>query len=221
MTHFSRRVLEQEFAEVRDNVLRLGSLVDIAVERAMLAVRQRDLDLARQVIDDDVIINDLRFKVEEECMVMIATQQPAASDLRAIVAAMHVVTDLERMADHATGIAKTVQRMEGEPPLEAPPIIPQMAQRVRDMLRQSLDTFLARDIEGAKAVAARDDEIDVLYQALFDALLQQMIADPAVSTRATYLLWIGHNLERMGDRVTNIAERVVYMRTGDITDLNA
>ncbi len=220
MTAMTRSVFEHEFGEVRDNVLRLASLADTAIERAMKALAGRDVKTAREVIGDDAIINDLRFKVEEECVVMIATQQPMAGDLRTIVAAMNVVTDLERMADHATGIAKTVLRMGAEPPVKMPGNIPQMAALVREMLRHSLDAFLARDADGARAVAARDDEVDHLYKAVFDELLRIMIDDPATVTHATYLLWSAHNLERMGDRVTNIAERVIFMTTGDMKELN-
>ncbi|MBI3422265.1 MAG: hypothetical protein HY011_04955 [Acidobacteria bacterium] len=147
MTTASRSVFDREFAEVRDNLLRLGSLVDAAINLSIVCLRERDAALARQVIDDDAAINDLRFKIEEECMVMIATQQPMAGDLRAIVATMNVVNDLERMADHAPGIAKTVLRMGGKPLVD----IPRMAETVREMLKQSLDAFLKRDIEAARA----------------------------------------------------------------------
>jgi phosphate transport system protein len=220
MSTGSRSVLEHEFAAMRDDVLRLGSLVDMATERALQALDQRNLDLARQLIVDDVVINDLRFKVEQQCLVTIATQQPAAGDLRVVIATMNVVTDLERMADHATGIAKTVLRMGDEPPLSIPRDIFQMGDKVREMLRQSLDAFLARDPEAARVVAARDDEIDHLYKSVFDTLLHMMIDDPPSATRATYFLWTAHSLERMGDRVTNIAERVIFMMTGDMKELN-
>ncbi|MBI3763771.1 MAG: phosphate signaling complex protein PhoU [Chloroflexi bacterium] len=220
MVATSRSVFDREFAEVRDNLLHLGSLVDAAIDRSIACLLERDMALARQIIDDDAAINDLRFKIEEQCLVMIATQQPMAGDLRAIVAAMNVVNDLERMADHATGIAKTVLRMGGEPLLKPLVDIPRMGETVREMLKQSLDAFLARDVEAARGIAARDDEIDHLYKAVFDELLQFMIKDPTTVTRATYLLWTAHNLERMGDRVTNIAERVIFMTTGDMKELN-
>jgi len=200
----------------------MSRLLDEAIDRSMLALRQQDLDLARQIIADDTAINDLRFTVEEECLALIATQQPAASDLRAVIAAMNFVNDMERMADHATGIAKTVLRLGDEPPVKPLVDIPRMADFARQMLRQSIDAFLARDVEAARAIALQDDEIDRLYKAIFDELIQIMIKDqdPAIVTRATYLLWCAHSLERIGDRATNIAERVIFMTTGTMKELN-
>lgn len=216
----SRSMLDREFAEIRDNLLRLGYLVDTALERAMLALAAHDTDLAQQVIRDDEPINQLRFEIEEACLRLIATQQPAAGDLRATMAAVSIATDIERMADHATGIAKTVRRMgPAAPPAGLPDLTP-MAAAARRMLRASLDAYVARDAEAARRVAAEDDEIDHLYKALFDDLLQRMAKDPAVIPPCTYLLWCGHNLERVGDRVTNIAERIIFRTTGTLKELN-
>jgi phosphate transport system protein len=220
MTSSTRSAFDQKYAEIRDNLLRIGHLVDAAVDRALTALKTQDQALARQIIADDAVINELRFTVEEDCLALIATQQPAASDLRAVIAAMNLVNDMERMADHATGIAKTVIRMGGEPLLKPLVDIPRMADFARDMLQRSLDAFLARDAEAARAIAAQDDEIDHLYKAVFDELLQIMINDPSTITRATYLLWCAHNLERIGDRVTNIAERIIFMTTGTMKELN-
>ncbi|HLE28905.1 MAG TPA: phosphate signaling complex protein PhoU [Anaerolineales bacterium] len=220
MTSSMRLVFDQKYTEIRDNLLRMGQLLDAAIERSLTALKNQDVNLARQVIADDTAINDLRFTVEEECLALIATQQPAASDLRAVIAAMNLVNDMERMADHATGVAKTVLRMGAEPLLKPLGDIPKMADFARDMLRRSLDAFLAHDVEAARAIAMQDDEIDRLYKAVFDELLQIMIKDPTTVTRATYLLWCAHNLERIGDRVTNIAERVVFLTTGTMMELN-
>jgi phosphate transport system protein len=220
MTTGPRRVFDQQLIEIRDNILRMGELVDTAIERAMLALRDQDHGLARQIVQDDTAINNLRFKVEEACLTTIATQQPAASDLRVVIAAMNLVNDLERMADHATGIAKTVLRMGDEPLLKPLIDLPRMAQTARDMLRRGLDAFVARDVAAAQAVADDDDTIDHYYKAIFDELLSIMARDPASIPRGTYLLWCAHNLERIGDRVTNIAERVVFMTTGMMKELN-
>jgi phosphate transport system protein len=215
-----RTLYDREFSRVREDILRLGGQVDRAIERALESLRQRDRLLAKQVIDEDAGINELRFHVEEACLALIATQQPAAGDLRAVVAAMNIVVDIERMADHAAGIAKTVIRMGDEPLLKPLIDIPKMAQAAREMLADSLKAFVARDAALAKKTAGRDTEIDNLYKAVFDELIEIMARDPTTVERGTYLLWCAHNLERIGDRVTNIAERVVFMTTGDMRELN-
>jgi phosphate transport system protein len=220
MTSGTRAALDHRLREVRDNIIRMGQLVDSAIDRSITALKNQDQTLARQIIADDTAINNLRFAVEEECLTLIATQQPMASDLRVIVAAMNVVNDLERMADHATGIAKTVLRMGSEPLLKPLIDLPRMASTTRDMLKRSLDAFLARDAAAALAIAGQDDEVDHLYRAIFDELLAIMARDPSTIPRGTYLLWCAHNLERIGDRVTNIAERVVFMTTGTMQELN-
>lgn len=215
-----RTAYDREFARVQDDLLRLGDMVDQAMDRALECLRQRDRVLARDIIDHDAEINALRFRIEEACLALIATQQPAAGDLRAVVAAMNMVVDMERMADHAAGIAKTVLRMGDEPLLKPLIDIPRMTQTAREMLRDSLKAFVDRDAELAREVARRDTEIDQLYKAVFDELIEIMAHDPTTVTRGTYLLWCGHNLERIGDRVTNIAERVVFMTTGNMKELN-
>ncbi len=215
-----RATYDREFGEIRDDLLRMGDLVDAAIARAVESLKNKDQTLARQVINDDVLINDLRFRIEEACLVLIATQQPAARDLRSVIAVMNIVVDMERMADHATGIAKTVVRM-GDAPLVKPLIdIPRMADLTRSMLRRSLDAFLHRDATAARVIAEEDNEIDHLYKAIFDELLEIMVKDPTTVALATYLLWSAHNLERIGDRVTNVSERVVFMTTGDMQELN-
>ncbi|MEW6569084.1 MAG: phosphate signaling complex protein PhoU [Chloroflexota bacterium] len=215
-----RTAYDREFARVQDDLLRMGEMVDQAMERALESLRQRDRLLAKQIIDHDAFVNELRFQIEEACMALIATQQPAAGDLRAVISAMNIVVDMERMADHAAGIAKTVLRMGDEPLLKPLIDIPRMTQTAREMLRGSLKAFVARDAGLAKEVARRDSEIDQLYRAVFDELIEIMARDPTTVTRGTYLLWCAHSLERVGDRVTNIAERVVFMTTGDMKELN-
>lgn len=220
MSSSTRGVFDQRLIEVRDNLLRMAHLLDTAIDQSMTALKHQDHNLARQVIHDDTAINNLRFTVEEECLALIATQQPMASDLRVIVAAMNLVNDMERMADHATGIAKTVLRMGNEPLLKPLIDLPRMADLSRDMLKRSLDAFLARDAAAARAIANEDDQIDHLYKAVFDELLEIMARDPTTIPRGTYLLWCAHNLERIGDRVTNIAERVIFMTEGTMQELN-
>ncbi len=220
MSSSLRSTFDKEYQAVVDDVLKLGSMVDQAIAQALESLQRRDQVLAQQVIDADIEINKLRFKIEEACLTLIATQQPAARDLRGIVASMNIVVDIERMGDHAAGITKTVIRMGDEPLLKPLIDIPRMAQTAREMLRMSLDAFVERDAEGAKAVVPLDDEMDQLYRAIFDELVEIMAHKPEGVERATYLLWCAHNLERIGDRVTNIAERVIFMTTGDMLELN-
>lgn len=220
MKHEARTVYHQELTQIREGVLRLGGMVDQAIERALDALRQRDRSVALQVVFGDAEINRLRFELEEAGLRLIATQQPAAGDLREVLAALNIAIEMERMADHAAGIAKTVLRMGDEPLLKPLIDIPRMAQAAREMLGSALKAFIDRDAEAARSIAARDDEIDNLYRAVFDELIEIMARDPTTVERGTYLLWCGHNLERIGDRVTNLAERVVFMTTGHLQELN-
>ena len=215
-----RATYDREFNQVVDNILKLGNQVELAIASSLKSLQERDQALAQQVISDDEQINQLRFEIEEACLVLIATQQPTAGDLRTVIAAMNIVVDLERMADHAAGIAKTVIRMGDEPLLKPLIDIPRMAQLAREMLRAALDAFITRDAEKARETAALDEDIDHLYRAIFDELVEIMAHKPESVERATYLLWCAHNLERIGDRVTNISERVIFMTTGDMRELN-
>lgn len=221
MSYSPRAAFDQRLLEVRDNLLRMGQLVDSAIDRSMTALKHQDQALARQVIHDDTVINDLRFRVEEECLALIATQQPAASDLRVIVASMNLVNDMERMGDHATGIAKTVLRMGNEPLLKPLIDLPRMADLCQQMVEAAMQAYVARDASAARAVAARDDRLDALYNQIFREILACILEDPATTTRGLYLLFSAHNLERIGDRVVNIAERIVFMTSGELRELNA
>jgi len=215
-----RSALDREVGEINDDLLRLHKRVDQAIVRSLDCLKRRDQTMAQQVIEEDVEINHLRFRIEENCLALIATQQPTAGDLRSIIAAMHMVVEMERMGDHATGIAKTVIKMGDEPLLKPLVDIPRMAELAREMLRRSVIAYNERDAAKARAVAELDDEMDALYRAVFDELVQIMSQTPDSASRATYLLWCAHNLERIGDRVTNIAERVVFITTGDMRELN-
>ncbi len=220
MSEGLRVTYDREYAYVQDQVLKLGALVDQAIARSLKCLQERDQDLAQQVIDDDEAVNELRFHIEEACLALIATQQPTASDLRAVIAAMNIVTDMERMGDHAAGIAKTVIMMGDEPLLKPLIDIPKMVALVREMLGLSLKAFVERDAAAARSAAKQDDEVDALYRAIFDELVEIMAHKPDSVQRATYLMWCAHNLERIGDRVTNIAERAIFMSTGDMKELN-
>ncbi len=215
-----REAFERELQGVKDDVLQIGSLVDTAIERALTALIDRNVALAQVVAEGDQEINSLRYRLEEKCVWLIAHQQPAARDLRMIVAAMNIDTELERVADHAAGIARIVVQM-GEEPLIKPLIdMPLMAEAARDMVARSLEAFAQGNAELAREVARRDDFVDQLYQQVFRELLTYMMEDPRTITRALYLLFIAHNLERIGDRATNIAERVIFMTNGELRELN-
>jgi phosphate transport system protein len=215
-----RATYDEAIAGVEEGVLRLGSMVDLAIQNALESLQNRDAPLAAKVIKDDQEANDLRFEIEEACLVLIATQQPTASDLRAVMAVMSIIIDMERMADHASGIAKTVILMGDEPLLKPLIDIPKMVKLARKMLREVLQAFVDRNADYAREIASRDNEMDYLYKEVFDELVEIMAQKPDSVERATYLLWCAHNLERIGDRVTNIAERVVFVTTGDIQELN-
>jgi phosphate transport system protein len=214
-----RATFDQELQDLSDNVLRLGSMVDAAISLSIQALKERDQVLAQQIITDDERINELRFKIEEECVSLIARQQPAARDLRLIVAAMNIVLDLERMGDHAAGIATIVLRMGDEPLLKPLIDLPRMAQISQDMLRQSLDALISSNPDEALAITQIDDEVDMLYNQIFRELVSYMIEDPRTVTRAMYLLFCAHNVERVADRVTNICERVIFVSTGRMEEI--
>ncbi len=216
----TRTAFERQLAEIQEAMLVLASMVESAIERSIQALKNRDMELARQIITDDVKINHKRYETEEKCLELIATQQPLAGDLRTIVAVLYIIVDLERMGDHAEGIAKIAIMLGDEPPLKPYIDIPRMAQVGARMLTSSLNAFKDRDAERARAICDEDDEVDALYDQIYRELLVYMLNDPTTIERATHLTWVAHNLERIADRVTNICERVVYLVEGKIEELN-
>jgi phosphate transport system protein len=220
MTDKARGLFDRQLRELRDGILYLADMTDHAIEQAVWALKQQDIKLAEQVVDGDEAINAKRYQLEDQCITLIATQQPAAGDLRAIVAAIHIVTELERMADYARGIADLAIRLADEPHLKPLIDVPRMAEVDREMMHASLKAYIDRDPNLAIETAKRDAEIDNLYDQVYRELLTYMLQDPKTITRATYLLWVAHNLERIADRVTNICERVVFMTTGELKELN-
>jgi phosphate transport system protein len=215
-----RNVFDRHLAEIQEEMLVMADMVETAIQRSIQALKSRDVELARQVIADDVKINQKRYDAEERCIELIATQQPLAGDLRTIVAVLHMIVDLERMGDHAEGIAKIAVLLADEPPLKPYVDLPRMADIASEMLRESLEAFKHRDAEQARAIMDRDDEVDALYDQVYRELLTYTLSDPRVIERATHLIWVAHNLERIADRVTNICERVVFLVTGKIEELN-
>ncbi|MDI6857069.1 MAG: phosphate signaling complex protein PhoU [Dehalococcoidia bacterium] len=215
-----RTLFERHLAEVQGEMLVMADMVEKAIQRSVQALKGRDVGLARQVIADDLKINLKRYDIEERCLELIATQQPLAGDLRTIIAVLHMIVDLERMGDHAEGIAKIAVMLADEPPLKPYVDIPRMADAASRMLRESMEAFKKRDADQARAVMNEDDEVDALYDQVYRELLTYMLGDPRTIEQATRIIWVAHNLERIGDRVTNICERAVYMVTGKMEELN-
>ena len=215
----TREHYSQELADLRGSVVAMASMTNKAIDNAVTALTRQDVRLAEQVIAADREINEHRWRTEEQALLLIATQAPMASDLRMIAAVIHIVTDLERMADHAAGTAKIAIQTADQAPLKPLIDIPRMSEIARAMLHDAITAFIEEDEAAARAIVARDDEVDALYEQIYRELLTFMLADPTTIDQATHLLWAAHNLERIADRVTNICERVVYAATGRLEEL--
>jgi len=216
-----RKTFESEIQQVKDDVLVLGSMVEQAIHGSVDGLKKRDLKAAQKLIDDDLEINKKRFDIENKLMVLIATQQPMAHDLRLLASTFEIISELERMGDYAKGIANINIRM-GDLPLLKPLIdIPRMAQIGADMLHRALTAFVNEDVDAAKAIPVEDDEVDALYNQIYRELMTFIIADPKTIERANWLLWVAHNLERVADRVTNICERTVFIATGEMKEIKS
>lgn len=216
-----RATFHRRLRGIQEDILAMGGMVEKAINRSILALKQRDLAMAHQIIADDLQINEKRFDIEEKCIQLIATQQPMASDLRIIICVLNIITELERIGDYAVGTAKIVVMIGDEPPLKPLIDLPRMAEKTIEMLRRSLNAFIDRDAEAARKITAEDDVVDNLYSQVFRELLTYMAEDPKTITRATRLIWVAHNLERSADRVTNICERVVFVVTGKMEEIGA
>jgi phosphate transport system protein len=215
-----RGLLQSELERICDDVVQMGDRVEQAILQAVEALGDQDTELAQQVIDDDQVINDLRFSIEEASFTLLATQQPAAGDLRTVVTALNIITDLERMGDYAKGISQIVLRMRGEDLSMPSQKMPRMASLVSDMIHVALDAFVQRDAEAARRACEMDDEADHMYREIFESVLQGMIAREVSVRKGMHLLFAAHNLERIGDRVTNVGERVIFMVTGVMEERN-
>lgn len=216
-----RKTFESEIQQVKDNVLILGSMVEKALLDSVEALRKRDIKAAERLFQEDKEINKKRFEIENHLMVLIATQQPMAHDLRLLASTMEIISELERMGDYAKGIANINIRM-GDTPLLKPLIdVPRMANKGVDMLHRALTAFVNEDVEVAQKLPVEDDEVDALYNQIYRELMTFIIADPKTIERANWLLWVAHNLERFSDRVTNICERTVFIATGELTEIKS
>jgi phosphate transport system protein len=215
-----RETLDRQIQNLLDDVLVMGSMVEQAVKESVDALKRRDIEDARRIYRGDQVVNEKRYDIENRCITLIATQQPMARDLRIIAAILEIITELERIGDYAKGIAR-INILMGDEPLVKPLIdIPRMAEIAVDMLHRSLGAFIERDAETARAIPEEDDMVDSLYNQVYRELLTYMIADPSTIDRGNYLLWVAHNLERMADRVTNICERIVFVVTGEILEMD-
>lgn len=216
----TREAYHKALKELQDEVLKMSAMVGTAIKESMEALKDRDMEKSRRIVKNDMLINRMRFDIEEKCIRLIATQQPMAVDLRVLASIINVITDLERIGDHAEGIAK-ISVSIGDEPLVKPLIdMPVMAGKALSMLQRCMAAFVARDAEAAKKICNEDDEVDLLYDTIYNELVLLMVQDPKIIKDATYLIWAAHNIERMADRVTNIAERVVYMATGKMEEMN-
>ena len=216
----TRELFEKRLRELHSDLLVLASLVEKALHDSVEALCNRDLALSRQVVEQDAEINRLRYQIEEKCVHTMATQQPMAADLRDLLAVLFIASELERMGDHAEGTARISLMLDAEPLGEPIDRIAQMAEKGQDMLRRSLHAFLHRDAEQARALCNEDDEVDRLYESVIHDLITHGARRPGELTRITYLMWTAHNLERVADRVTNICERVIFMVTGQLQEIN-
>lgn len=217
----TRQAFDSQIQDLRHAIIAMASMVDKAIAESVEALKLQHLDLAQQIVDRDRKINEIRWDIEQKALLVIATQAPIAGDLRLISAVIHIATELERMADHAAGNAKIVLQTANEPLLKPLVDIPRMADTSRAMLADSITAFINGDKEAARAIVKRDDEVDALYNQIYKELLTFMMADPTTINRATHLLWVAHNLERIADRVTNVCERIVFAVTGRLEDLEA
>jgi phosphate transport system protein len=216
-----RKTFENEIQQVKDDVLMLGSMVEQALINSVESLKKRDIKAAEKIFAEDQEINKKRFAIENQLMVLIATQQPMAHDLRLLASCMEIISELERMGDYAKGIANINIRM-GDAPLLKPLIdIPRMAQLGVDMLHHALTAFVNEDVEAARSIPIQDDEVDALYNQVYRELMTFVIQDAKTMERANWLLWVAHNLERVADRVTNICERTVFIVTGEMTEIKS
>jgi len=216
----TREFFQKHITELEQELISMSEMVNIAINRSVESLKSRNIEDAKKIITDDIHINKKRWDIEEKCISLIATQQPVATDLRDIVAILNIVTELERIGDHAEGIAKIVIIL-GDKPLIKPLIdIPRMTEKASDMLKRALEAFMKRDVETAREICNEDDDVDMLYDQIYRELLSFMVEDPKTITGATHLMWVAHNLERIADRVTNICERVVYLVTGTMEEIN-
>ena len=216
-----RASFDRYLQQLLEQVMLLGSMVDKAVHDSLDALSDRDQAAAKRIYLADSQINEKRYAIESECITLIATQQPMARDVRLLAAIIEIITELERIGDYAKGICK-INLLLSEEPID-PALLGELQQMARlglEMLQRSLDAFMTGDVKVAREIPNEDDRVDQIYNSIYRKLVDQMIADITTVDRANHMMWAAHNLERMADRVTNICERIVYVATGEMKELD-
>lgn len=216
-----RQTLDREIHQLQDEVLLLGSMVEQAMLNAIDALKRRDQKAARQVYHGDELINEKRYAIENRVLILFATQQPIAHDLRLLAAIMEVITELERMGDYAKGIAKISLKIGDDDTPIPTREISRMGDLAVGMLHRALGAFIAEDVSAAYRIPQDDDQIDELYNQVYRKNLETMIANPGIIDHSNYIMWVVHNIERMADRVTNICERTVFIATGELIEIDS
>lgn len=216
-----RKTFENEIQQLKDEIIVLGSMVEQSIMESVEALKKRDLETSKKIIELDHQINAKRFALENQVMILIATQQPMAHDLRLLASILEVISELERMGDYGKGIGVINIRMGDQPLLKPLVDIPRMAKIGTSMLHRALTAFVNEDVEAARAIPPEDDEVDALYEQIYRELMTFIMEDPKNIERANWLLWASHNLERFADRVTNICERTVFIATGEIKEISS
>jgi len=216
-----RQTLDREIHHLQDEVLLLGSMVEQALLNAIDALKRRDIESARKVYRDDDLVNEKRYAIENRVLILFATQQPIAHDLRLLAAILEVITELERMGDYAKGIAKIVMKI-GQSDIPIPSReISRMGDLAVGMLHRALSAFITEDVAMAYRIPKEDDLVDELYNQIYHKMMAAMIADPEIIDHSNYIMWVVHNIERTADRVTNICERTIFIATGELLEIDA
>lgn len=218
MVATTRTVFDKQLATLQNNTLQIAEMVSTQIQQATRSFQKHDLALARRVDEFDATINHLRYDVEEQSYTLLALQQPAARDMRRIVATVSVVTNLERMGDHAAGIARLALRIGDEPNMELAPEFIEMTDIAVANLNDAMTALVNEDAALARSVVSRDDQIDQMHETVYQRLIQSMTNDPSTVECATMMMWVSHNLERYSDRISNISERIIYFVTGDLRE---
>jgi phosphate transport system protein len=215
-----RITLDRQIGNIKDEILLLGSLIEQAVLIAVKTLRTADIQTAHKIYEDDSIINEKRFAIENAILIIMATQHPMARDLRLLAAMLEIINELERMGDYAKGLAKITMKLHGNTIPISYTKYDQMAERGLSMLHEALTAFTEVNSKKASLIPAQDDEVDALYNQIYRELMEAMIKDPKLIDQANLGMWAAHNLERLADRVTNICERTVFIATGELLEFD-